>query len=333
MSNIRRIAVLIIIIVVAIGGYELWVRPPPWLAALFGPPPDTGRISLSGNIEAHQSLLSFSQVQSQIVELAFDEGAQVKRGTVLARVDDRLYRQQVEIDRANVQVEQAQVQVGEGNLIAAQKSVESDQFDLAEKQLDDKRAENLARTNAGTLQARDLAKTAAGQSAAALARDQAEVGVAQATLALAQANLTVATAKVQLDQVILDDTILHAPFDGVISVREAELGELAGPGVMIFTLDDLDHVWLRAYVNERDIGKVRLAQAVDVSTDTYLGKIYHGHISFISPEAEFTPKTVEVHAERVNLVYRVRIDIDNPTHELLPGMPADASIAALAPGP
>ncbi len=92
----------------------------------------------------------------------------------------------------------------------------------------------------------------------------------------------------------------------------------------IFTLDDLDHVWLRAYVNEPDIGKVRLGEPVDVTTDTYPGKIYHGRISFISPEAEFTPKTVETHAERVTLVYRIRIDIDNPTHELLPGMPADA---------
>ena len=311
----------------------VWSKQTSWLTALFEPPPETGRISLSGNIEAHQSLLSFSQVQSQIVELPFDEGAHVTRGAVLARVDDRLYRQQVAIDLANVQVQQAQVQVGEGTLLAAQKSVESDRFDLAEKQLDAKRAENLARTNAGTLQARDLAKTAAEQSAATLAHDLAEVAVAQATLGLAQANLAVATAKVQADQVILDDTILTAPFDGVISVREAERGELAGPGVMIFTLDDLDHVWLRAYVSERDIGKVRLAQPVDVSTDTYPGKIYRGHISFISPEAEFTPKTVEVHAERVNLVYRVRIDIDNPTHELLPGMPADASMTALAPGP
>lgn len=333
MTKIRPIAILIIILALAAGVYELWRSQPPWLTAILGPPADTGRISLSGNIEAHQSLLSFSQVQSQIVELPFDEGSVVKTGTVLARVDDRLYRQQVEIDRANAQVQQAQVQVADSNLIAVQKSVESDQFDLAEKQLDAKRAEDLARTHAGSIQARDLAKTAAEQSAVALAHDQAMVAVAQATLGLAQANLAVATAKVQLDQVILDDTILRAPFDGVISVREAELGELAGPGVMIFTLDDLDHVWLRAYVNEQDIGKIRLGQAVDVSTDTYRGKIYHGHISFISPEAEFTPKTVEVHAERVNLVYRVRIDIDNPSHELLPGMPADASIAALPPGP
>ncbi len=85
-------------------------------------------------------------------------------------------------------------------------------------------------------------------------------------------------------------------------------------------------------MNEPDIGKVRLGEAVDVTTDTYPAKIYHGHISFISPQAEFTPKTVETHAERVTLVYRIRIDVANPTHELLPGMPADATIPLLAPG-
>jgi HlyD family secretion protein len=101
--------------------------------------------------------------------------------------------------------------------------------------------------------------------------------------------------------------------------------------VAIFTLDDLDHVWLRAYVNEPDIGKIRLGQTADVTTDTYSGKVYHGRVGFISPQAEFTPKTVETHAERVTLVYRIRIDIDNATHELLPGMPADASFAPLPP--
>jgi HlyD family secretion protein len=78
---------------------------------------------------------------------------------------------------------------------------------------------------------------------------------------------------------------------------------------------------------------VRLGQAIDVTTDTFPGKVYHGRIGFISPQAEFTPKTVETHAERVTLVYRVRIDLDNPTHELLPGMPADGTFVPLPAGP
>jgi HlyD family secretion protein len=104
------------------------------------------------------------------------------------------------------------------------------------------------------------------------------------------------------------------------------------PGTPVVTLADLDHVWLRAYINETDIGRVRYNQSATVTTDTYPGKTYTGHVSFISANAEFTPKSVETHAERVTLVYRIRIDIYNPTHELVPGMPADAVVKALPPG-
>jgi HlyD family secretion protein len=329
----RALLSAIAILVLAAGGYGFWRFPSALPTGLFGPPADPNRITVSGNIEAHQSVLSFTQVQAPLVELPFDEGAHVARDTVLARIDDSLYRQQVEIDRANQQVAAAQVAVNERSLLAARSTVDSDEFDLAEKNLDLARAEELVKTAATSRQARDLAKTAAQQSAATLARDQAMVQVAAANVALAQANAASVAAKLVLDEVTLGYTTLRAPFSGVIAVREAELGQLAGPGVAIVTLDDLDHVWIRAYINEPDIGKIRLGEAADVTTDTYPGKSYHGRISFISPQAEFTPKTVETHAERVTLVYRIRIDIDNPTHELLPGMPADASMASLPPAP
>ena len=330
MIHSRRFWLLCLaIIVLAAAGYGLWQWPP---AALSGRPAGPVNIVMSGNIEAHQSVLSFTQVQAPIVELAFDEGATVASNAVLARVDDRLYRQQIEIDRANLAVATAQVAVNESTLAAAQSNVTSDGFDLVEKQHDYARAEELVKTNAISIQGRDLAFTAARQSAAVLAHDQAMVQVATSNLSLGRANQTSVAAKLALDEITAGYTALRAPFNGVIAVRQAELGQLAGPGVAIFTLDDLDHVWLRAYVNEPDIGKVRLGQTVAVTTDTYLGKTYLGRVSFISPQAEFTPKTVETHAERVTLVYRIRIDLDNSTHELLPGMPADASIASLPPG-
>jgi len=314
------------ILILAAGGYGYW-------RSTTGTRTPSNRIIVSGNIEAHESVLSFTQVQAPIVELALDEGAAVTKDTVLARLDDRLYRQQIEIDRANLGVATAQVAVNDSNLSAAQSSVASDEFDLTQKQQDYGRAQELVKTNAISIQGRDLAFTAARQSAATLAHDQAMVQVATTNVDLSKANQAAVAAKLGLDEVTLGYTVLRAPFAGVISVRQAELGQLAGPGVAIFTLDDLDHVWLRAYVNEPDIGKARLGGTADVTTDTYPGKVYHGRISFISPDAEFTPKTVETHAERVTLVYRIRIDIENTSHELLPGMPADASIASLPPGP
>lgn len=325
-AHSTRLTALIVLVLVA-SAFGAW----HW-SSIFGTSETAPHIVVSGNIEAHESVLSVTQVQAPIVFLPFDEGVRVVRGTVLARLDDRIYRRQVEIDRANLAVQTAQVEANRSTLTAETSSVASDRFDLAEKQRDYTRAETLARHDAVSRQTRDLALTAREQSAAQLAHDQALADAARNGVVLATANVEAARAKLALDETILSYTELRAPFDGVIAVREGELGQLAGPGVAIFTIDELDHVWLRAYVNEPDIGRIRLGQTADVTTDAYPHKTYRGRVSFISPQAEFTPKTVETHAQRVTLVYRIRIDIDNPIHELLPGMPADASIAARASG-
>ncbi len=176
------------------------------------------------------------------------------------------------------------------------------------------------------------AMTALKQSRAALERDKALEAAADKSVALAIANIGSARAALDLAKIVVDYTTLQAPFDGVILVRQAELGEVVSPGAAIVTLADIDHVWLRAYVNEPDAGKIRLGEAATVTTNSYPGKEYPGRISFISEAAEFTPKSVETHAERVTLVYRIRIDIENPSHELVPGLPADAKIPVRAPG-
>lgn len=289
-------------------------------------------VPVSGNIEAHQSVLSFTEIQAPITYLPFDEGKEVEAGTVLAKVDDRSYTKQLQIDSSNLLVARRQESVSRSNLLAAMNTVKSDRFDLAEKKKDYALARAQEKAGAVSRQARDLAFTAASQSGANLDRDQALASVALDNVRLARASIAAAEAKMDLDRVTLSRTILRAPFSGVLAVREAELGELATPGVAVYTLDDLDHVWLRAYVNERNLGQVRLGENAEVTTDTYPGKVYRGRIGFISSQAEFTPKTVETHAERVTLVYRIRIDIDNPTHELLPGMPANASIELLPAG-
>jgi HlyD family secretion protein len=102
--------------------------------------------------------------------------------------------------------------------------------------------------------------------------------------------------------------------------------EVVAPGAPIVTLADLDHLWVRVYVPETDLGRVHWGQDVIVRTDTYPGKQYHGRVSFIASEAEFTPKSVQTEKERVTLVYRVKVDVENPNYELKPGMPADAII-------
>ena len=218
-----------------------------------------------------------------------------------------------------------QLDVAEQNVDATQHSVVSDEADVALKQLQFDRAQTLLTKGAGTVEARDIAETALRQSRAALERDKALEASADRTSS-SPSPISRRRRRAEMAEITLGYTTLRAPFDGVILVREAELGEVVSPGVAIFTLDDLDHVWLRAYVNEPDIGKVRLGEEVTVTTDSYPGKSITGASASFPEQAEFTPKSVETHAERVTLVYRIRIDIDNPSHELLPGMPADANI-------
>lgn len=293
---------------------------------------NTTTLTVSGNIEAHESVLSFNEVQSRIVELPFDEGKSVKSGALLARVDDAVYRQQVKIAAADVQVQERQRAAATQSLIAAHRTVDSDEADLAQKKLNLDRAQSLWEQHFIGTNERDQAATTLKQSQAALERDRALVGVAERNLELAEAGIRSAEQTMKAALVVEGYTTLAAPFDGVILLRQAELGEVVAPGTPVFTLADLDHVWLRAYLNETYLSRVRLGQEVTVTTDSYPTKKYTGRISFIAANAEFTPKSVETHEERVTLVYRIRIDIDNPSHELLPGMPADASISLLPPG-
>ncbi len=298
-----------------------------WSAGWLGNSQPSDILVLSGDIEAHESVLSFKTIQSRITLLPFDEGATVRAGTILARVDDADYRQQVVMAQAALDVQKRQFAAAQQSVGAAGQTVLNDAADLSEKQVDAGRELALWAKKATSEQARDLANTAAKQSAAALARDQALVRVAERNVELAAANVKSAEAALEMARIVLGYTILRAPIDGVILVRQAELGESEVPGSPIVTLADLNHIWLRAYVNELDIGKIRFGERVTVTTDNYPDKVYQGRISFISSQAEFTPKTVESHAERVMLVYRVRIDLENPSHELVPGLPADAHIA------
>lgn len=281
---------------------------------------------LSGNIEAHESVLSFKAVQSRITVLPFDEGQWVEKGELLAQLDDSDYRQQEIIAAQTLRVQQRQLNLALRNLEAAKHTVVSDEADLAQKTLDYHRYQSLWRQEVVPTETRDLAETAFKQSKANYRRDTALEEAAVASVAVARANVKNAEDNLKLTQIILSYTTLYAPFAGVILVRNAELGEVMQPGTPVFTLADLDHIWLRAYINEPDIGGVRFGQKAIVTTDTYPGHRYYGRISLISSNAEFTPKSVETHAERITLVYRIRIDIYNPTHELKPGMPADATI-------
>jgi HlyD family secretion protein len=124
----------------------------------------------------------------------------------------------------------------------------------------------------------------------------------------------------------LTDTVIYAPIDGVVLVKSAEAGEVLAAGTTIVTIGDLDHPWLRAYIGETELGRVKLGQKVRLTTDSYANKSYTGTVSFIASDAEFTPKQIQTKEERVKLVYRIKVDVDNSEHDLKNNMPVDAEI-------
>ena len=213
-------------------------------------PAPSATLLISGNIEAHLSLLSFKQIQSRITELPFDEGKWVEKGTVLAHADDGDYRQQVMLGESQLAARQQELASAVQNLLAARKTVLADETESAQKWADYERFEALWQQQVTAQQTHDQALTSAKQSHATLERDRALVGVAARNVAAAEANVKAAADSLRLAKITLDYTVLRAPFSGVILIRNAELGEAVQPGTPIITLADLDHVWLRAYVNE-----------------------------------------------------------------------------------
>jgi HlyD family secretion protein len=151
-------------------------------------------------------------------------------------------------------------------------------------------------------------------------------GPRQETIEQARARLQQAKEGLAVAETRLGYATLTSPLAGVVLSKNVEPGEFVAAGTPIVTVGDLENVWLRAYINETDLGRVKVGQQVRVTTDTYPDKRYEGRVSFIAAQAEFTPKSVQTEKERVKLVYRIKVDIRNPNMELKPGMPADAEI-------
>ena len=328
----RLIPILILLAAAVAAGVYFYPR-------LTKKPEPANQLTLSGNIEAHESLVSF-KVPGRIIDLPIEEGQQVQQGALLARLEDADSQQKVRIDEASVAVRESSLALTlagtrEQEVKALQQSVLDAQADLGQRKADNERAQQLFSKDEISAQDRDLAATALKRSEATFASAQqryneAVEGSRKEDIAISRANLSQAKASLGLSRINASYTTLRAPAAGVITVRQAELGEVAQPGSPVVTLADLDHIWLRAYIAETDLGKIHWGQQATITTDTYPGKQYRGRISFISPDAEFTPKSVQTYAERVTLVYRIKIDIDNPNHELKPGMPADAHIELAA---
>ncbi len=324
----KGILVIIVAALAVITGGYLYVRSMANRVA-------DNTLRIVGNIEVHESVVGF-KVPGRIVELPVQEGQYVNKGDLLARLDDEDYRQQVSVDEATVRTRETELKLAlagsrKQQIQAAKQSLIDAQSDLELKRAEFRRRQALLGEQAVSQEDVDSAETLMKRAEATYRRikeNYAEIveGTRKEEIDVRRANLQLAQEHLEMAQVNLSYTVLSAPVSGVVLVRQAELGEVVAPGTPVVTIADLDHLWMRGYINETDLGRVRWGQPATVRTDTYPDKEYHGRVSFIASQAEFTPKSVETYKERVTLVYRVKIDLENPNHELKPGMPAEAII-------
>ena len=175
------------------------------------------------------------------------------------------------------------------------------------------RKEDIAAARARVARAEAGVKTGEAQRLEIRRREQ-ETDARRAEIARARAQIALIESQ-------LADTVVASPIDGTVLVKAAEPGEILAPGATVVTVGDIEHPWMRGYIAETDLGRVKTGAKVRVRSDSFPGKDYWGKVTFISSEAEFTPKQIQTQQERVKLVYRIKVEIENPARELKKNMP------------
>ena len=236
---------------------------------------------------------------------------------------------QSELDRAKKDWDRAQTLYKNDDISTAQFDQYRNRWESAQaalKSATEREALVLAGPRAEVVQAQQGQVERARAAVKIAEANSLEMKRREQDLATRRAEIARATASLAMIDSQLADTIVTSPVDGVVLVKAADVGEVLAPGTTVVTVGDIDHPWLRGYVNETDLGKIKLGAQAKVTTDSYPGKVYQGRVTFISSEAEFTPKQIQTEQERVKLVYRIKIEMDNPHRELKSNMPADAEI-------
>jgi HlyD family secretion protein len=299
---------------------------------IWEPGTERGILALSGTVDAHEVDLSF-QVAGRILRLNTDEGRKVQASEVVAELDPKDY--DLALKRARAQEHSAQKALAAlkaGSRVQDIRSAEAGlaqaEADLRFANLEVKRNTDLVAKHFVSPEALDRVTDQAAAAAAKLEQARQTLsllreGARKEDIERAEADYGAAQAAASTAAQQLDYVKLASPVAGVVSVRLAERGQVVAAGQGVFRVAELDRPWVRAYLGEKDLTRVTLGQKAEVRVDGLPGKVFIGRLSFISPESEFTPKTVETKALRVDLVYRVKVDVDNAEGQLKIGMPAD----------
>jgi membrane fusion protein YbhG len=301
---------------------------------------DASEIVAAGHVEATEVRIS-TKVAGTLLKLTVDEGASVAAGQELARVDTtdtELELASARADRAQAEAELRLRRSGsrEEDVKEAEAQVAKSEADLAGAARDLERMEGLLASGSGTTQARDDARTRSDVARASLTASRERLrrlraGYRREEIDAAAARVQAADARIGQLQQSLKDAVIASPSAGVVSEKLAEQGELLARGSGLVVVTDLANAWLNVYVSELDLGRIRLDQEASVVTDD--GQTRRGRVSFVASQAEFTPKNVQTRDERVKLVYKVKVALENQDGLFKPGMPAEARLRAAGARP
>jgi HlyD family secretion protein len=296
---------------------------------------NSDELVLSGTVEVTEAHVGF-KLPGRIIDLSVDEGQKVREGQQLAALDSTEQEQQVARETAtlgesSVRLQELKTGSRRQEIEQAKAGLAAAGAELEKAKKDFERAEMLFKNGALSASQFDAAKNAfetriARHRTATETLSLVREGPRQEAVSAAEQRMLQAKASLGASEERLQDRLLFAPFNGVILRKNAEKGEIVAQGTPVFTIGDLERPWIKVYIKEDRLGLVKLGQKAAVTIDTFPGKSYEGIVTFISSEAEFTPKNVQTQEERVKLVFGIKVSVKNQNDELKPGMPADVKI-------
>ena len=326
----KKIVLVLLLITLGVGGYAGWRH-----GATSRLTEESHYLTLYGNVEIRRVNMSF-RVGGRIVAVLFQEGDQISKGDVIAKLDrepfeDNLAIAEAQIQSATANYEKLRAGHRPQEIAQASATVEQRAAGLKVLEADFERTKLLLARGAITQQDYDtvLAQRDEAIAAKKLADETYSLlmeGFRQEEIAAGKALLSEANANLKRLQTSLNDTELVSPSGGILLTRVEEPGATVNPGQTVATLSLRDEVWVYVYIPAMQLGIVQSGMQAEIFTDAAPNKPYTGQVGFISPEAEFTPKTVQTTELRTNLVYRVRIIADTPDGGLCQGMPVTVKL-------
>jgi HlyD family secretion protein len=297
--------------------------------------PEEGVIKVSGNAEVTEVNVGF-KLAGKIEKLFTDEGMKINKGDKLAVLDSpeieyQLTQSKAFLGEAQIRLTELKTGTRPQEIAQARAQLNSAGAELDKAKKDYARAERLYKNSAISTQQMELEKKVydvalSQQKTAAEALSLAKEGPRIEEIKASESRVRQAESAVSIAEEKMKDTVLVAPLTGVILRKNVEAGEVISAGTPVFTIGDIENTWIKIYIKEDKLGLVKHNQKAEVTTDSYPGRKYQGTVTYISSEAEFTPKNVQTQEERVKLVFGVKVSVKNINDELKPGMPADVKI-------